>query len=115
MGVTIGTTSVTAPGGVTTPQVSVSGSPAPKIAFPTGVSTPAVTAPSGVTTPQVVRSPAAKVDFPTGVSTPSLTAPSIDGPGQTIYTPADGYVSVILDASDRRRKRNLSGIKDSLD
>merc|ERR1711988_1148769 len=113
--VTIGTTSVTAPGGVTTPQVSVSGSPAPKIAFPTGVSTPAVTAPGGVTTPQVVRSPAAKVDFPTGVSTPSLTAPSIDGLGQQIYTQNDGYVNVIIDASDRRLKRNLSGIKDSLD
>merc|ERR1712178_560976 len=118
--VTIDTTSVTAPGGVTTPQVSVSGSPAPKIAFPTGVSTPAVTAPSGVTTPQVVRSPAAKVDFPTGGSTPSLTAPSIDGPGAQIHTqslnngPA-ANVNVILDASDRRLKRNLSGIKDSLD
>merc|ERR1712054_586791 len=41
--VTIATTSVTAPGGVTTPQVSVSGSPAPKIDFPTGVSTTDVT------------------------------------------------------------------------
>jgi len=88
--VTIATTSVTAPGGVTTPQVSRSGSPAPK------------------------------VDFPTGVSTPSLTAPSIDGPGAQIHTqslnngPA-ANVNVILDASDRRLKRNLSGIKDSLD
>merc|ERR1712054_127829 len=118
--VDITTTAITAPGGVTTPQVSVSGSPAPKIAFPTGVSTPAVTAPSGVTTPQGVRSPAAQVDFPTGVSTPSLTAPSIDGPGAQIHTqslnngPA-ANVNVILDASDRRLKRNLSGIKDSLD
>jgi hypothetical protein len=68
-----------------------------------------------VTTPEVVRSPAAKVDFPTG-----LSAPSINGPTTPIYSPnvnggGGGYVNVIVDASDRRLKRNLSGIKDSLD
>jgi len=157
--VSISTTSVTAPGGVVTPQVTEGSDPAAKVSFPTGVTAPgdiatpeivvatvknpsapskvsfptgvtgpaligtssvstpsvsisttSVTAPGGVVTPQVTVSgnPAPRVSFPTGVSTPSIDVQ----PGGRVYSDGNYYV---IDASDRRLKRNLSVIKDSLD
>merc|ERR1712159_877493 len=121
---------ISAPGDITTPEIVVPtvSTPSAKVSFPTGVTGPAligtssastpsvsisttsVTAPGGVVTPQVTEGgdPAAKVSFPTGVSTPSIDV----RPGGRVYSDGNYYV---IDASDRRLKRNLSVIKDSLD
>jgi hypothetical protein len=92
--VDIGTTAITAPGGITTP--SVVKSPNAAVDFPAGLGTPnvdigttaitapgGVTAPGGITTPSVVKSPNAAVDFPAGLGTPSVTigTSSISAPG----------------------------------